>query len=51
MRTLEEKYAISTYPHYVLIDADGQVVENFAARPSNNAAAKIEQVLEQMKHK
>ena len=50
-KTLEEKYAISTYPHYVLIDADGQVVENFAARPSNNAAAKIEQVLEQMKHK
>lgn len=47
-KTLEEKYALSVYPHYVLIDAEGRIVENFATRPSNNAAAKIEQVLATM---
>lgn len=44
-KTLEEKYAISVYPHYVLIDANGRIVENFATRPSHNAAAKIKQVV------
>ncbi len=44
-KTLEKKYAISVYPHYVLIDADGRIVENFATRPSHNAAAKIKQVV------
>lgn len=44
-KTLEEKYAISVYPHYVLIDADGRIVENFTTRPSHNAAAKIKQVV------
>lgn len=44
-KLLEEKYAISVYPHYVLIDADGRIVENFATRPSHNAAAKIKQVV------
>ena len=44
-KTLEEKYAISVYPHYVLIDADGRIVENFATRPSQNARAKIEQAI------
>lgn len=44
-KKLETAYAISTYPHYVLIDAAGRVVENFATRPSQNAAAKIDQAL------
>lgn len=48
-KTLEEKYAISVYPHYVLIDADGRIVENFATRPSHNAAAKIQQVVTSLK--
>ena len=31
---LEEKYGIKVYPHYVLINGDGRVIENFAPRPS-----------------
>ncbi|CAG5068191.1 Thiol-disulfide oxidoreductase ResA [Dyadobacter sp. CECT 9623] len=43
--TLREKYLISAYPHYVLIGADGKVIENFAERPSQNIAAKIEKAI------
>lgn len=48
-KTLTEKYAISTYPHYVLIDSNGKVVKNFASRPSNNAANEIQQLLDEAK--
>ena len=44
-KTLEEKYAIGVYPHYVLIDAEGRIVHNFAARPSDNAATLIRSAL------
>ncbi|GAB3755904.1 TlpA family protein disulfide reductase [Spirosoma pomorum] len=44
-KTLSEKYLVSTYPHYVLIGADGNIIENFAERPSQGIAAKIEKAL------
>ncbi|MBD2705256.1 redoxin family protein [Spirosoma sp. BT702] len=44
-KTLSEKYIVSTYPHYVLISADGKIIENFADRPSQGIAAKIEKAL------
>ncbi|KAA0991892.1 TlpA family protein disulfide reductase [Dyadobacter aurulentus] len=44
-KTLRGKYRISAYPHYVLIGADGKVIENFADRPSQGIAAKIEKAL------
>ncbi|UHG93977.1 peroxiredoxin family protein [Spirosoma oryzicola] len=44
-KTLSEKYIVSTYPHYVLIGADGNIIENFAERPSQGIAAKIEWAL------
>ncbi|CAG5017193.1 Thiol-disulfide oxidoreductase ResA [Dyadobacter sp. CECT 9275] len=43
--TLESKYKISVYPHYTLIGADGNIIENFASRPSQNASEKIEKAL------
>ncbi|AUD04126.1 TlpA family protein disulfide reductase [Spirosoma pollinicola] len=44
-KTLSEKYIVSTYPHYVLIGADGTIIENFAERPSQGIAAKIEKAI------
>lgn len=44
-KTLSEKYIVSTYPHYVLIGTDGTIIENFADRPSQGIAAKIEKAL------
>jgi len=44
-KTLSEKYIVSTYPHYVLIGADGNIIENFADRPSQGIAAKIEKAI------
>lgn len=44
-KTLSEKYIVSAYPHYVLIGADGTIIENFAERPSQGIAAKIEKAL------
>ncbi|MBD2705406.1 redoxin family protein [Spirosoma sp. BT702] len=44
-KTLSEKYIVSTYPHYVLIGADGTIIENFADRPSQGVVAKIENAL------
>ena len=44
-KTLSEKYIVSVYPHYVLIGADGTIIENFADRPSQDIAAKIDQAL------
>jgi peroxiredoxin len=44
-KTLSEKYIVSTYPHYVLIGADGNIIENFAERPSQGIAAKIEKAM------
>lgn len=44
--TLTEKYRINVYPHYILIDADGKVIENYTDRPSEGAAVKIEKALE-----
>lgn len=49
-KTLEQKYAVNVYPHYVLIGADGKILENFATRPSNGAAMKIQTVLAGMKN-
>ncbi len=50
-KKLEHAYAINAYPHYVLIGADGQIIENFATRPSQNAAAKIKNALEAINSK
>ncbi|QMW05785.1 TlpA family protein disulfide reductase [Spirosoma foliorum] len=44
-KTLSEKYIVSVYPHYVLIGADGTIIENFAERPSQGISAKIEKAL------
>jgi peroxiredoxin len=44
-KALTKKYFISAYPHYVLIDADGNIIENFADRPSQGVASKIEKAL------
>ena len=44
-QTLSENYRISAYPHYVLIGADGKVIENFTDRPSQGVASKIEMAL------
>ncbi len=46
--TLREKYFIDSYPHYVLIGADGKIIENFATRPSKGAAEKIEKLLAEL---
>lgn len=43
---LKEKYIVSSYPHYVLIGKDGNIIENFASRPSQGIAEKIEKALE-----
>ncbi|WP_159469952.1 TlpA disulfide reductase family protein [Dyadobacter sp. 3J3] len=43
--TLEKKFGIEVYPHYVLIGKDGNVIENFANRPSQRADLKIEKEL------
>ena len=42
---LEENYAISAYPHYVLIGKNGKVIDNFAKRPSQGVAKDIEAAL------
>lgn len=44
-KTLSEKYIVSAYPHYVLIGADGNIIENFADRPSQGIATKIEKAI------
>lgn len=46
---LEEKFGINVYPHYVLIGPDGNIIENFASRPSNGASGKIEKALSVIK--
>jgi peroxiredoxin len=42
---LEETYAISAYPHYVLIGKDGKIIDNFAKRPSQGIAEEIQAAL------
>lgn len=49
-KTLRQNYIVSAYPHYVLIDPDGNIIENFAERPSQNIAAKIEKALAGVKN-
>jgi peroxiredoxin len=44
-KSLEQKYAFQGYPHYVLIDQQGKLVQNFAPRPSQNVAEAIEALL------
>ena len=44
-KSLEQKYGIVGYPHYVLIDQQGKIVKNFAERPSQNVAAGIMRLL------
>lgn len=44
-KSLEQKFGIVGYPHYVLIDQQGKIVKNFAERPSQNIAAAIERLL------
>jgi peroxiredoxin len=44
-QTLSETYSVSAYPHYVLIGPDGTIIENFADRPSQGIAAKIEKAI------
>ncbi len=46
---LEERFGINVYPHYVLVGADGTIVENFTSRPSQGASAKIQKVLSDTK--
>lgn len=43
--TLAQNYKVSVYPHYVLIGADGKIIENFTDRPSQGVASKIEKAL------
>ena len=43
--TLAKNYVISVYPHYVLIGADGNIIENFTERPSQGVTSKIEKAL------
>lgn len=45
-KSLEKNYGIRVYPHYVLIDSEGHVVENYASRPSQDAESKIKQLLQ-----
>ncbi len=47
--TLAKNYMVSVYPHYVLIGADGNVIENFTDRPSQGVASKIEKALAAIK--
>ena len=44
-QTLEQRYGIQVYPHYVLIGRDGRVIQNFAPRPSQHVATKIRAAL------
>lgn len=48
-KRLEGKYGIGVYPHYVLIDERGRVIENYATRPSKNASEKIEGALRNLR--
>ncbi|GAA4443388.1 hypothetical protein GCM10023091_31860 [Ravibacter arvi] len=48
-KTLRQNYIVSAYPHYVLIDLDGNIIENFTERPSQNIAAKIEKALAEVR--
>ena len=43
--TLAKNYMVSVYPHYVLIGADGNIIENFTDRPSQGVTSKIEKAL------
>lgn len=43
--TLAKNYIISVYPHYVLIGADGNIIENFTKRPSQGVISNIEKAL------
>lgn len=47
--TLAKNYMVSVYPHYVLIGADGNIIENFTGRPSQGVASKIEKALAEIK--
>lgn len=44
-KTLTKNYLVSAYPHYVLIGADGNIIENFADKPSQGIASKIQKAL------
>lgn len=44
-KRLEKSYGIQVYPHYVLIDSEGRIAENYTSRPSQDAASKIKQLL------
>ncbi len=44
-KSLIEKYNIKSYPHYVLIDKTGKVVENNCSRPSEKIATQIQKLL------
>lgn len=47
--TLTKNYIVSVYPHYVLIGADGNIIENFTNRPDESAASKIKKALSEIK--
>ncbi len=47
--TLTKNYIVSVYPHYVLIGADGNIIENFTNRPDEGAASKIKKALSEIK--
>jgi thiol-disulfide isomerase/thioredoxin len=44
-KKLTEKYNIEKYPHYVLIDKQGQIVKNDCSRPSGDIVDHIEKLL------
>lgn len=44
-KRLEEKYGVNVYPHHVLIDADGRILENYTIRASEGVKEKIQEAI------
>ena len=44
---LQEKYGITGFPHYVLINAEGKIIENNCIRPSQGAEQLIRNNLQE----
>lgn len=45
-RMLKENYDISSFPHYVIIDKEGRIIENKCVRPSQGAEQLIRNLLD-----
>jgi thiol-disulfide isomerase/thioredoxin len=42
LETLVDRYHINSYPHYVLLDKEGRIIENYTKRPSEGVATLID---------